>query len=423
MAHNLIRWVLFTSLYSLLALLSFQSWDAWSLSTTQWFPAPLLFAVLWLTSILEWPQWLATAGLLHIFIGAWVGRSLPLATFFAVSDIVVFPFAVIAFRYSSQLMWCTFASHPIARELICITVLVLCTFCGSTLLSLCLLLAGYPVVLLHLLTWALAALTGVLAILPLLRGQNALPLSIRQIFGNWQMTTTIIANITLQIALFFTSFGHLLQGFNPLFIQTTFLILSVFMLSSRGLGVILIAQYLIVILATQQGKGLFFTLMPAVLPATWQAEWYLIFSAILANCLHQYQSWMHRRQRQAESTNALLSRFVQYGGGMVFRLEMPLLTLHWQSNTETVFPGESQSISTLELLEAHCDEPFVSAFLNWHARDNETIFEREINLQRLNGQQTHCLLAILRIPDAPYLMGGICPFFTGADQQPLTVNL
>ncbi|PKB91362.1 hypothetical protein A8A01_01160 [Ewingella americana] len=410
MIRTIIRWVLFSGLYSLLALLSFHSRDAWSLSTTLWFPASLLFAVLWLAPVRDWPLWLVTAGLLHIFAGVWIGRPLSLACLFAVFDIVIFPLAVLAFRYSAPLLWLPFARNPIARELTWVTLLILCTFCGSALLSVCLMFAGYPTAPLHLLSWALAALTGVLAILPFLRDQSESPLSVLQSLGNWRTTVVVTANITLQLLLFFTPLGQGLQGLNPLFIQLTLVLLSVFTLSGRGLGILLIAQYLIVVLATQQRDGIFFALTPALLPAIWHAQWYLVFSAILAGCLHQYHAWMLHQQRLAEGTNILMVRFALTGSAILFSLEMPSQTLHWQGNTEAVFPAEGLSISTLELLEAHCEEPFMSSFLSWHAQGETSMFERELNLQRVNGQRARCLLAILRISGEPHLTGGISQF-------------
>lgn len=412
MTRTITRWVLFSGLYSLLALLSFHSRDAWSLSTTLWFPASLLFAVLWLTPVRDWPLWLVTAGLLHIFAGVWIGRPLSLACLFALFDIVIFPLAVIAFRYSMPLLWRPLARNPIARELAWLTLLVLCTFCGSALLSSCLLLAGYPVEPLHLLSWALAALTGVLAILPFLREHGESPFSLWQSLGNGRTLAVIAANVALLLLLFFTPFGRVLPGLNPLFIQLTLLLLSVFTLSGRGLGIVLMAQYLIVVLATQHRDGIFFALTPAVLPAIWQAQWYLVFSAILAACLHQYQVWMRQQQWRAEGTDTLLARFALTGSGLLFRLDMPAQTLHWQNTTDAFFPGESHSISTLELLEAHGDTPFLSAFLHWHAQSEASIFEQELTLQRLNGQRARCLLAILRIPGEPHLTGGISQFST-----------
>nr|WP_159466075.1 MASE1 domain-containing protein [Scandinavium goeteborgense] len=410
MTRTITRWVLFSGLYSLLALLSFHSRDAWSLSTTLWFPAALLFAVLWLTPVRDWPLWLVTAGLLHIFSGVWTGRPLSLACLFAVFDIVVFPLCVIAFRYSAPLLWRPLSAHPIARELAWIALLILCTFCGSALLSACLLLAGYSVEPLHLLSWALADLTGVLAILPFLREQRESPLSIRQALSGWRTPLAIVTNVMLQLLVFFTPFGPLLQGLNPLFIQLTLLLLSTFALSGRGLGILLLAQYLVVVLSTQQREGIFYALTPAMVPAIWQAQWYLVFSAVIVSCLHQYQTWMLHQKRQTDGQKILMNSFARTGSGVLFRMNMPTRELNWQSSTDVLFPDEHQTISTLELLEAHCDESFMQTFLSWYAEGSAPLFEQELELQRLNGQRARCLLAILRIAGEPYLTGGISQY-------------
>lgn len=47
------------------------------------------------------------------------------------------------------------------------------------------------------------------------------------------------------------------QGLNLLLVQTTVVLLSVFALSGRGVGALLLIQYLIVVLATQQREGIF----------------------------------------------------------------------------------------------------------------------------------------------------------------------
>ncbi|MGU3524764.1 hypothetical protein ACLBW2_16860 [Enterobacteriaceae bacterium C23F] len=410
MTRTILRWVLFSGLYSLLALLSFHSRDAWSLSTTLWFPASLLFAVLWLTPMRDWPLWLATAGLLHIFVGVWMGRPLALASLFAVFDLAVFPLGVIAFRYSTPLLRRALASHPIARELAWITLLMICTFCGSALLSVCLLLAGYLVAPLHLISWALAALTGVISMLPFLREQRESPLTLRQSLRGWQTAAILTANLALQTLIFFTPLGLWVQGVTPLMIQLTLLLLSAFVLSGRGLGILLMAQYLIVVLATQYRMGPFFSQSPALVPAIWQAQWYLVFAAMLASCLHQYQAWMRHQLLQADGTDVLMSRFARTGSAALFRLEMPEGTLRWQSSTAALFPGEQQTLGTLALLEAHCDTPFMSGFQRWYATQSEPLFEQELWMQQLNGQQAHCLLAILRVSGEPWLTGGLSQY-------------
>lgn len=412
MTRTIFRWVLFSGLYSLLAMLSLRSHDVWSLSTTCWFPTLLLFAVLWLTPVRDWPVWLVTTGLLHFFIDLWIGRPLVLSSLFALFEITAYPLAIIVFRYSASLLWQPFSQYPIARELAWIILFILYTLFSSAVLSFCLLTAGYPVSTLHLLYWSLSTLAGLLAIFPFLNEQDEFPLPLQLSVGNVKTWIVISANTLLLLALFSSALAHLQQGLNLLFIQLMLLLLSVFMLSGRGLGLLLLLQYLIVVLATQQHEGIFFELMPVRLPAIWQAYCYLVFSSILAGCLHQYQRRTLQQQQQAKNTETLLARFALTGSTLFFRLEMPQQTLHWQGNTEAFFPGEHQSISTLELLEAHCDEPFLPAFLDWSARSEKRLFEQKLTIQRLNGQQACCLLAIIRLPGEPSLTGGISPLYS-----------
>lgn len=416
MTRTIFSWVLFSGLYSLLALLSLRSQDAWSFSTTCWFPASLLFAVLWLTSVRDWPVWLVTTAFLHLFIDIWIGHSLALASLFTLFEITVYPLTILVFRYSAPLLWHPLSHRPIARELVWVMLLLLFTLCGSAVLSLCLLMAGYPISTQHLLYWSLSTLTGVLAILPFLHEQDESPLSLRQSVRNVQTWIVIGANTLLQLGLFFSPLEPLQQGLNLLFLQLMLLLLSVFMLSGRGIGLLLLVQYLIVVLATHQSKGIFFELMPVRLPAIWQAYCYLVFSSILAGCLHQYQRRTQQQQQQAKNTETLLSRFALTGSSLFFRLDVPQRTLHWQGNTETFFPGEHQSISTLDLLEAHCDAPFMPAFIDWYTRGEEPLFEKRLTIQRLNGQQSCCLLTMMRLPGDPSLTGGISTFNPSHDR-------
>lgn len=412
MTRTIFRWLLFSGLYSLLALLSLRSHDVWSLSTTCWFPTALLFAVLWLSSVRDWPVWLVTTGLLHLFIDLWIGRPLALSGLFALFEITSYPLAILLFRYSAPLLWQPLRQHPIARELTWAILLVLYAVCSSAVLSLSLLMAGYPVLTLHLLYWSLSTLAGVLAILPFLHEQDESPVPLRLSVGNAQTWIVMGANTFLQLALFFSPLAQLQQGINLLFIQIMLLLLSVFMLSGRGLGLLLLGQYLIVVLATQQHDGIFFELMPVSLPAIWQAYCYLVFSSILAGCLHQYQRQTQQQQQQAKNTETLLARFALTGSSLFFRMDMPQQTLCWQGNTEALFPGERQSISTLELLEAHCDEPFLPAFIDWYTQSKEPLFEQRLTIQRLNGHRACCLLAIMRLSGDPLLTGGISPFYS-----------
>lgn len=396
------RWLAFSGLYTLLALLSFHTRDSWSLSTTLWLPAPLLFAALWLTAPREWPLWLATAGLLHVLVGVWIGRPPALASLFALFDVAIFPLCVAVFRLNAQLPALRFALNPIIRELVYPLQLIFSIFCGSLLLNLALLLSGYPIAPLHFLSWVLAALTGILAILPLLRESKT---PARQQF-NWREGLLLAANTMVLTAGYFF-LPPLWQGLNLLLVQTTVVLLSVFALSGRGVGILLLIQYLIVVLATQQREGIFYTLTPDLIPAIWQAQWYLVFSAILANCLSQYRRWIQQQQAHTASTHAIVTRLSHTGASIVFRLSMPEEEIHWQGCTQALFPDEEKTLCTLTLLDAHCDTPFLPHFRDWYSQQSGNSFTREVVLQTLHGRQMRGMVMFQRIGNTAHLMGGV----------------
>ncbi|WP_219357795.1 hypothetical protein [Enterobacter sp. BIDMC 29] len=390
-------------------MLSFHTRDSWSLSTTLWLPAPLLFAALWLTAPREWPLWLATAGLLHVFAGVWIGRPLTLACLFALFDVAIFPLCVAVFRLNAQLPALRFARRPIIGELIYPLQLIFSIFCGSLLLNLALLLSGYPIAPLHFFSWVLAALTGILAILPLLR-ESKIPSHPR---FNRREALLLAAN-TLVLVTGYFYLPPLWQGLNLLLVQTTVVLLSVFALSGRGVGALLLIQYLIVVLATQQREGIFYTLTPDLIPAIWQAQWYLVFSAIFANCLYQYRRWIQQQQALAASTSGIIIRLSQTGSCVVFRLSMPEEEIHWQGSTEALFPDEEKTLSTLTLLDAHCDTPFLPGFRAWYSQQRESSFAREVVLQTLHGRQMRGMVLFHRIGNTAHLMGGVSLFLTAS---------
>ena len=116
----------------------------------------------------------------------------------------------------------------------------------------------------------LAALTGILAILPLLR-ESKMPSHPR---FNGREALLLAANTGADDGVLFLP--PLWQGLNLLLVQTTVVLLSVFALSGRGVGALLLIQYLIVVLATQQREGILHANARSH-PAIWQAQWYRYF--------------------------------------------------------------------------------------------------------------------------------------------------
>jgi len=403
---NIIRWLAFSGLYILLALLSFHVRDSWTLSAAFWLPAPLLFAALWLTYPREWLQWLITAAVLHVFVGVGTGRPVLMACLFTFLDLAILPLCVAIFRLNARIPALSFTRKPIMRELIYPLQLMLCIFCGSQLLNLTLLLAGYPITSLHFLSRLLAALTGVAALLPLLQDDKTSP---QQRNLPWR-ECLLLAMDTLLLLAFYFFLPHW-QGLNLLLAQTTVVFLSIFVLSGRSVGVLLLIQYLVVVLATEQREGIFYNLTPDLIPAILQAQCYLGGVAILANCLYQYLSRVKKQQMQASSTCALITGLTQTGvkNGvtLLFHLTMPEEDIHWRDSTETLFPGEEKMLSNLTLLDAHCSTPFLPFFRAWYLSQQENSFRQEVTLHTLHGRPMRGVVVFQRITNDLHLIGGL----------------
>ncbi|WP_190323621.1 hypothetical protein, partial [Enterobacter hormaechei] len=79
-----------------------------------------------------------------------------------------------------------------------------------------------------------------------------------------------------------------------------------------------------------------------------------------------------QQQALAASTSAIIIRLSQTGSCVVFRLSMPEEEIHWQGSTEALFPDEEKTLSTLTLLDAHCDTPFLPGFRAWYSQQRES---------------------------------------------------
>ena len=400
------RWVGFSISYSLLAQISSYYRDAWSFSATTWLPAALLFVIFWRSPLRNWPLWQITATGLHVLVGLYNGRPLLLASLFATIDLL-FPLGVLIFRYAQRLIPGEMFRAPVADVLTRITLLMVCTCGGSALFSLCLLLAGYQISPLHSISWAKSALTGILAVLPFLYNSGA-PFALRWKKPSWSPgVLVILLNLLLLIVIYFTPVGHQWSNFNPILLHSSVLYLSLFALSSRQTGLLLLAQYLVITIATQQRSGLFFHEYFSIVPAMWHAQWYLIFSAIVANGINAFLFYSRQQQTLSASEQHLIEQFSQTGGMRMFTLIMPTGELQWRCTAGDVLPTEIDAIHTLELLEAHCDSPFSGAFSAWYHNASEDLFRQPITLHALHGEPIRYLLLIQRHTETNRLDGGI----------------
>jgi hypothetical protein len=395
---TLLYWAGFATLYTLLALFSFQNRDPWSFSSTVWFPAGLLLAALWLSARRDWPLWLITAGLLHALCGVYTGRPPLLAGIFAAFDVVVFPLCVMLLRMLPPLTRTSTSFQPVVTALYQVAIIALCLTLGSILLSCCLLLAGYAVAPQHFISWTLAALTAALSILHYLQSES----------GNMPATRSrgysymvIAINLGMMFTFSVTDTGPWM-GLNPLWVQLSVLLLSVFVLSARQAGLLLILQYIIMTTAIS------FALSPqATILAAWQTQWYLIFSAILTGCLSQFVTSHHRLLCTTQSEQEVIVQLAGSATCLMFYLNLPEGEIEWRGSPSVFFPNEALSVSTLVLLNAHCSPPFIADVQRWYQRAESAQFRQQITVQRLTGEQIHCLLFLQRISGQAHLTGGI----------------
>lgn len=388
-------------IYTLLAFISYASRDPWSFSTTIWMPVMVVMAVLWCSSGREWPVWLVTAGLLHLLSGFWVGRPPLLAAIFAIFDLLVLPLCVMALRTRPRL-WSASDYHvPIIAPLIDSLVIALVVFTGSVLLSWSLILAGYPVAWLHSISWAQAALTSILAILPLLQCWQAT----QPRFGG-RAAELIGLNMILMLASAFFAWPPW-AGMMPLWLQFSSLLLTTFALSGRTVAGLLLLQYCMVMIATRQGWGVFFQAMPSTIAASWQAQWYLIFSSFIINCLLQFMAYHRQRINLANTEQSLIARFSSTATLLRFDLTMPEGKLHWYGSPEAFFPEENMRIETLTLLDAHCEASFLPAFSQWYAGNLQDPFSQTVTIRQLNGDVMRCQLIIQSVTDQQQLVAGL----------------
>ncbi|WP_193406805.1 hypothetical protein [Mixta mediterraneensis] len=383
-----------------MALISYVSRDAWSFSTTVWFPAALVLAALIYTPPCDWPLWLVSAGCLHMLSGLWIDRPPLLAAIFAIFDLLVLPLCVVALRIRPRLLPHAFCRDPVIGTLIDALLLTFCTCTGSALLGFCLMLAGYPVAQPHFTSWALAALTAMLAVLPLLRAAPK-PFSQRD-------DGIIVLNVVLLLALYAApvDYGH--YASELLWFQYSCLILSALALSFRATAFLLLLHYGIVILATLTGYGLFYrSSQPPCCMAIWQAQNYLVFSCLTVTCLAQFIASQRQRLAHAASEQDVLRCFSHVGSCHLFTLTMPDGELHWSGSPGLFFPQKKFPVSTLELLEAHCEAPFLAEFHHWHAGTKATPFQQTLTLWQLSGTRIPCLLIIQQVPGQAQLVGGM----------------
>lgn len=397
----MLRWSGFVLAYSLLALLSFLSRDHWSFSTTVWLPAGLVFALLWYSPRREWPLWLATAGTLHILSGLWIGRPLLMASLFALFDLLLYPLCVLAMRAHLRHFFVRALRNPVAATLFQLTLLTVIVVSLSVLLTASLMLAHYPVAYYHFISWALAALTCILATWPFIQSASAGGQMRRQDYILMALNAALTGLLVTPLAKSFA------PGLLLLWLQFAVLLLSSFALSARAMALLLLLQCGVIICGTLQQSGLFYSLASSPLIAIWQAEVYVLFSSTIVICVMQFMYYHQQHLSRLAGDQALMQTLTQAGSCLTFTVSMPDAELHWSGSPASFFPGGYLEMGSLTLLNAHCEPPFLSDFYRWYSHKNSQPFCRRLCLHQLDGHTIHCLLVIQPLPAQPIMTGGL----------------
>ncbi|MHC9060951.1 hypothetical protein [Pantoea sp. y20] len=406
-----LQWLVFCLMWSALALLSLGSRDPWSLSTTTWLPAGVLFFTLVISPQGKWPLWLTTSMLLHTLCGFYMGRPLPLAVLFTVFDGLSIPLCALAYLMLERYGHLKEQRRPLLFSLLKSGVLATIAFSAGALLTLCLWLSNYDIASSHLVSWSLALLTGCLAFLPLARsirqGPNTIMTAVRGTDAG-----IMGINVIIMLFLFAQSFAgpkSILSGFNPTYLLLSSLLLSSLLLNGRLLGILLVINYVTVIKATLIGLGPFVWTRDAgssPIWGIWSAQWYVAFSSLLAFTLFRFAESGRLQKAKLARQQMLSSALSTASTHITFHLASTDRRLTWSVPTNHFFKHSFPVATTLALLEASCEAPFIVAFDHWLLNGQVGLFIREINI--LKGQQSvPCLLVIAPALSDKMLSGGI----------------
>ena len=357
--------------------------------------------MLWYSPRREWPLWLATAGTLHTVSGLWVGRPLLMASLFALFDVLLYPLCILALRTHPRQFISRAFCNPVAVALFQLVLLTVIIFSLSTLLTSSLLLAHYPVSFYHFVSWALAALTCIVALWPLLQ---AAPTSQRIRGCDYGLVALNVALLGLWTTQLTNAYA---PGLLLLWLQFAALLLSSFILPSRTVAVLLLLQFSAVVYGTLQGNGLFYSLAPSPLIAIWLAEVYVVISSVTVTCVIHFMRVHHQHLSKLAGVQALMKNLAQSGSCLTFTLTMPGTELNWSAEPAHFFQGGHLETPTLTLLNAHCEPSFLADFNHWHREKNTAPFCQRIRVHQMNGETIDCLLVIQPLLAQSLLIGGL----------------
>ncbi|KYQ96978.1 hypothetical protein AWY96_00075 [Serratia plymuthica] len=347
--YGLLHWLIFIAVYFLLATISLETRDPWSLSSTVWLPAGLLLGVLCTHHLVQWPMWAISAGVLHFSVSLLHDRPWDIALAFALLDLVIIcPLALIwngLRRYSNSL------SHP-EEILLLLASVYLASAIGGLLNDLTLKTLGYPTRISHFISWGISNATGCLAIAPLF-------IIHRLNRGRWQWPTRQQVRLAawifpLAIAVFFLPSSWLTNELlnNALLYS----VLALSLLLSALLPLLPLALYfilltLLVSLATIYDYGPF---RPALagMQAVEASQLYLLMIISLGLLVATREQQHHSRRQRMQQQQLLLNALLQTRHPTFFHLSEDAGPLDWQPQG-TVFGMPPRQLANLTLLLAH----------------------------------------------------------------------
>jgi hypothetical protein len=324
-----------------------------------------------------------------------------MASLFALFDVLLYPLCVLALRMHPRQFFSDAGKNPIADALFPLVFLTLIVFSLSALLTSCLLLVHYPVAYYHFVSWALAALTCILALWPVIQTAS----TTQRLRGSGYGLVAL--NVALQGLLFTPQAISSTPGLLLLWLPFAGLLLSSFILPARIAAIILLLHLSVVIYGTLQGYGLFYALAPSPLIALWQAEVYATFSTMIVICVLRFMVYHHQHLDQLSGGQALMKTLTQSGSCLTFTVTMPDTALSWSGSPAHFFHGGHLEIRTLTLLDAHCESSFLADFNHWYQGKEERPFCRRIRTHQMNGETIDCLLVIQPLQAQSSLTGGL----------------
>ncbi|HEJ9094109.1 TPA: MASE1 domain-containing protein [Serratia odorifera] len=382
--YGLLHWLIFIALYFLLATISLETRDPWSLSSTVWLPAGLLLGILCTRQPAQWPMWVISAGVMHFSVSVLHDRPVDIALAFALVDpLILCPLALI---WNSVHRYATDLSYR-GETLLLLGGVYLGSAVGGLISDLLLKALGYPTVVSHFVSWSISNATGCLAIAPLF-------IIHRLNRGRWlnrQQGYTAVWVLPLVAAIFCLPaplLQHPLLNHALLYMALALSLLLAALWPLLPLALYFILLTLLVSLATLYGYGPFSAALAGT-QAVEASQLYLL-AVISLGLLVATREQQHRaRNQQHQQRLQLLGYLLQARQPAFFCLTPGAESLDWQPH-EAIFGMPPRQLANLTLLLAHV-----------HPDDREPLASL-LRHPAASAQQPSCCALRLLLPDAVY---------------------